>query len=153
MRSFELKIPPPAVTVITALLMWLCAWVESGFTYTFSASRHFAVFFALLGLCSAVLGVVSFLRAKTTVNPMKPASTSSLVTSGIYRLTRNPMYLGLLLILLGWCIFLSNIMAFLLLPGFVWYMYGFQIAPEERALATLFGEAFSAYKASTRRWL
>jgi protein-S-isoprenylcysteine O-methyltransferase Ste14 len=108
---------------------------------------------ALAGAVTSALGVFSFRRAGTTVNPMKPETSSSLVTSGIYKLTRNPMYLGFLLILLGWAVFLSSILAFLFLPAFIVYMNHFQIEPEERALATLFGQAFAAYKARARRWL
>jgi protein-S-isoprenylcysteine O-methyltransferase Ste14 len=97
--------------------------------------------------------VVAFRRAGTTVNPMKPESSSSLVVSGIYAFTRNPMYLGFLFALLAWAIYLSHPAAFLVLPLFVWYMNRFQIEPEERALASLFGEAFTTYAARVRRWL
>ena len=76
-----------------------------------------------------------------------------LVATGLYAYTRNPMYLGFLLVLLGWAVFLSSILAFLFLPAFIVYMNHFQIEPEERALATLFGQAFAAYKARARRWL
>ena len=72
--------------------------------------------------------------------------------AGIYRLTRNPMYLGFLWILPGWGIFLSNAPAFLVLPGFALSMNRFQIEPEERALTRLFGQAFVAYATQVRRW-
>ena len=84
---------------------------------------------------------------------MQPESASALVVSGIYRLTRNPMYLGFLLILLGWALFLSNGLAVLAVPAFVFYMNRFQIEPEERALAAIFGAEFVAYKSHVRRWL
>ncbi len=90
---------------------------------------------------------------KTTVNPLTPEATTTMVTSGIYRFTRNPMYLGFLLILAGWAIALSHLLAFVILPLFVWYMNRFQILPEERALASKFPEAFTAHKRSVRRWL
>jgi protein-S-isoprenylcysteine O-methyltransferase Ste14 len=96
---------------------------------------------------------VSFWRARTTVNPINPAATSSLVIGGIYSLTRNPMYLGFLLALVGWATVLSNALAYLLLPAFIFYMNSFQIKPEERALASLFGEEFITYKSRVRRWL
>ena len=99
------------------------------------------------------MGFASFRRAKTTVNPMKPDSASSLVVSGIYDLTRNPMYLGFLVILVGWAFFLSNALGFIFLPLFVLYMNRFQIEPEERALASVFGEAFASYRSRVRRWL
>ena len=84
---------------------------------------------------------------------MKPDSTSSLVVSGIYGYTRNPMYLGFLLVLLAWAIFLSNFVALALLPAFVVYMNHFQIGPEERALGSLFAQEYQAYLARVRRWI
>ncbi len=84
---------------------------------------------------------------------MKPGSASALVDSGLYRLTCNPMYLGFLLALLGWAVFLSHILALLLLPAFILYMNRFPIALEERALAPPFDQPFVAYKARVRRWL
>ena len=76
-----------------------------------------------------------------------------LLTSGPYAFTRNPMYLGLLLVLLGWAAYLSNALACVFLPAFVLYMNRFQIGPEERALAALFGQAFLDYKNRVRRWV
>jgi len=96
--------------------------------------------------------VVTFRKAKTTVNPVKPHA-SSLVTSGVYAISRNPMYLGGFTMLLGWTIFLSNPLAFLFLPLYVLYLNRFQIAPEERVLTSLFGETYVAYQARARRWL
>jgi len=153
MHVLELKVPPVAVVLVTAGFMWLVAWAVPALEFRFPARDLVAVSLALAGAVTSALGVISFGRARTTVNPMKPESSSSLVTSGIYRLTRNPMYLGFLLVLLGWAVFLSSILAFLFLPAFIVYMNHFQIEPEERALATLFGEAFAAYKARARRWL
>jgi protein-S-isoprenylcysteine O-methyltransferase Ste14 len=99
------------------------------------------------------LAMLSFWKVHTTVNPMKPSSTSSLVTSGIYHFTRNPMYLGLLFILIGWALYLANVLAFLFLPAFILYMNRFQIEPEERALTALFGQEFFEYASRVRRWL
>ena len=100
MHVLELKVPPPAVALLTAALMWVCAWAVPAFGFLFPARDLYAVGLAVAGAVAAVLGIVSFARARTTVNPMKPESSSSLVVSGIYQLTRNPMYLGLLLVLL-----------------------------------------------------
>ena len=84
---------------------------------------------------------------------MKPQAASSLVIVGVYKLTRNPMYLGLSLVLLGWAVFLWSAWALLGPIVFIAYISRFQIAPEERVLATLFGAEYSAYKAKVRRWL
>jgi protein-S-isoprenylcysteine O-methyltransferase Ste14 len=108
---------------------------------------------ASLGLVVGVSGMVSFWRAKTTMNPTKPAATSSLVMTGPFRFTRNPMYLSLFLYLLAWAVYLSNWLALLFLPVFVLYINQFQIKPEERALSSLFGPEYAAYKGRVRRWL
>jgi len=84
---------------------------------------------------------------------MTPQSASALVVSGIYRFTRNPMYVGFLFVLLGWAVWLSNGLSFLFLPAFVLYMNRFQIQPEERALHARFGQEFVAYTSRVRRWL
>jgi protein-S-isoprenylcysteine O-methyltransferase Ste14 len=87
------------------------------------------------------------------VNPLTPQATSTLVTSGVYRFSRNPMYVGLLFVLAGWGSYLANSLALLVLPLFVASMTRWQILPEERIMATKFGAEFEAYKRSVRRWL
>ena len=103
----------------------------------------------LIGL-SAVFG---FHRAKTTVNPLKPEASTALVTGGVYRWTRNPMYLAMLLVLIGWACIVSNWAALAILPLFVIYLNRFQIEPEERALQSRFGAEFESYRRKVRRWL
>ena len=153
MHVLELKVPPLVLGLLIAALMWLVTWALPTFGFTFPARILFSVIVAVAGVVMSGSGVVSFRRAKTTVNPMKPESSSSLVVSGIYRWTRNPMYLGFLLGLLGWAIFLSNALAFFFLPAFIVYMNRFQIEPEEKALTVLFAKQFAAYKSRVRRWL
>jgi len=153
MRVLELKVPPPAVAFVTAVLMWLVSRVVPAFTFIFPARNLFAIRLAAVGVITGISGVVTFWRARTTVNPMKPQSSASLVIWGVYTVTRNPMYLGGLLILTGWAIFLSNALGFLFLPAYILYINCFQIAPEEKALTSLFGQEFVAYKSRVRRWL
>lgn len=148
-----LKIPPLVLVIVTAALMWLAARAMPGYGFVVPGRVPIAEAVAAAGFVVAVWGVVAFRRAGTTVNPMKPESSSSLVVSGIYSITRNPMYLGTLLTLLAWAIYLSHPAAFLFLPLYVLYMNRFQIEPEERVLASLFGQAFTAYAARVRRWL
>ena len=152
-RSLELKVPPVALVLISAALMCLGAWSVPQLGSPFPGYRLIAGGLALLGALISIMGVVAFKRARTTVNPMKPEISSSLVVAGIYRVTRNPMYLGFLLILLGWTAYLSNALSVLVIPAFVLYMTVFQIRPEERALDSLFGPEFAAYKAQVRRWI
>lgn len=153
MQRLELKIPPLALVLLAGGMMWGIAWAVPTFGFVFPARLICAVGAVVIGVAIAGMGVFSFRLAKTTVNPMKPDSSSALVVTGIYRLTRNPMYLGFLWFLLGWGIFLSNALALLILPGFVMYMNRFQIEPEERALTRLFGQAFVTYATQVRRWI
>ena len=153
MHVLELKVPPVAVGLFIAAMMWLVSWAVPAFGFVFPARNLLAVCFGAAGTVTGMLGIVSFRRAKTTVNPMKPDASSSLVVSGVYARSRNPMYLGFFLVLVGWAVFLSNVLAFLFLPAFIIYMNRFQIEPEERALTSLFGQAFVAYKSRVRKWL
>lgn len=149
----DLKIPPLAVVLVLGAFMWLMAWALPEFGFDLPSRTLMAGIAAAAGFIVAAWGVAAFRRAGTTVNPMKPESSSSLVSSGIYSFTRNPMYLGFLLALLAWALYLSHPAAFLVLPLYVWYMNRFQIEPEERALASLFGERFTSYASRVRRWL
>jgi len=133
--------------------MWVAARVGPAAGFTLPAGRIMAACLAVAGVIIALLGVVSFRRAKTTVNPLDPAAASALVVSGIYQLTRNPMYLGLLLVLLGWALFLANALTFVFPVAFVFLMNRLQIIPEEKALAALFGPGFADYQSKVRRWL
>lgn len=153
MHRLELKIPPLVVLVFVGGLMWWAARMVPAAEFHVPARRAVATGIAAVGVGIAVAGVVSFRRAKTTVNPLNPETASALVASGIYRRTRNPMYLGAFVALLGWAVFLANAVAFILTPLFVVYMNRFQIGPEERALTALFGPQFSEYCGKVRRWL
>jgi protein-S-isoprenylcysteine O-methyltransferase Ste14 len=152
-NGLALKLPPVALVVIVAALMWIASSSTPTFDFFLPAKSLASVSLALIGAVTCLSGVVSFKRAKTTVNPMKPHSTSSLVVSGIYQYTRNPMYLGFVLVLLGWAAFLSNLVALALVPAFVVYMNRFQIGPEERVLASLFAHEYPVYRAKVRRWI
>ena len=153
MRVLELKVPPPIVALVTAVLMWFVSRSLPLFAFVFPARNAFAIGLVAAGFIVGILGIVTFRRAKTTVNPTKPQAASSLVSWGVYGVTRNPMYLGGLLILTGWAIFISKPIAFLFLPVYILYLNLFQIVPEERVLTTLFGPDFVAYKSRARRWL
>lgn len=149
MDWLEHRIPPPLVAIISAVLMWLAVRPIDPL-----GNRLWpALLVALAGGAVCLAGVASFRRARTTVNPLKPESASSLVVVGIYRHTRNPMYLGFAIILLGWCVFLGSALAVLGVAVFVLYIGRFQIRPEERALRELFGAEFDAFCGRVRRWV
>jgi protein-S-isoprenylcysteine O-methyltransferase Ste14 len=153
MTFIELKLPPLTLVALVAALMWIVVRATPDFDVTVPANSICSLGLALLGLAICISGVVSFRLAGTTVNPMSPGSSSSLVVSGVYRYTRNPMYLGFLLLLLGWAVYLSNMVAPLFLPAFVLYMNRYQIEAEERALTSLFPSEFPKYRATVRRWV
>lgn len=151
--SLELKIPPPALAFLIGLAMWGLSLGTTPLDVPASIRLSCALAIAVIGAGIALAGVLSFRRAKTTINPTRPQKASSLVCSGIYGITRNPMYVGLLLVLVGWSVYLAAPWALLGVAGFVFYIERFQIQPEERALAALFGAEFADYKERVRRWL
>jgi protein-S-isoprenylcysteine O-methyltransferase Ste14 len=108
---------------------------------------------ALLGGCISFSGILAFRRARTTVSPLQPERTSALVATGIYRFTRHPMYLGLLITLFAWSVFLLSPWSVVGPLMFVIYIDRFQIAPEERVLSAIFGPDYADYSARVRRWL
>lgn len=155
MRALELRIPPLAVTVLTGAAMWAVAAALPSLDVPLPPLLRAAagVLTVATGAGFALAGVADFRRASTTVNPLSPHGTSSLVTGGVYRMSRNPMYLGMLLALTGWAFALAHLTAPLFLLGYVGYMNRYQIMPEERALAARFGSAYEAYRRRVRRWI
>ncbi len=153
MRWLELKVPPLIVGFVFAGAMLGVARVAPGLAFTLPASLALALALVALGLAVAAAGVIAFRGQATTVNPLTPSASSSIVCAGVYRASRNPMYLGFLLVLAGWALHLSNAAAFPLLPAFVAYMTHYQIKPEERALHAKFGSEFAQYMARVRRWI
>ena len=153
MSALELKIPPVVVTALTAFAMWAIGELSAFASSDFTGRIPLAVALAASGVAVTGAGLKAFRRARTTVNPMQPGEASTLVASGVYRVTRNPMYLGFLLLLLAWAVFLANPATLIAIVVFVLYMNRFQITPEERALAGLFGKEFEEYRRRVRRWL
>jgi len=153
MKLLENKIPPPLVALLIALGMWGVSTVTPVILLTNTVKIALVTGFIAIGVFFDLAGVISFRRAKTTVNPLKPNTASSLVTSGIYQVTRNPMYIGFVAFLLAWASFLGSAWGLILIPLYMLYIQRFQIAPEERALTALFKEEFTQYKAKVRPWL
>ncbi len=152
-HPLESKIPPPIVALLVALAMWSATWLMPAFLLGRSLRFTLAGIFALLSLSFAAPAMFAFRRAGTTINPVDLAVASRLVTSGVYRWTRNPMYVGLTGLLLAWAILLSS-PALLLGPiVFVLFITRFQIIPEERVMRAKFGREFEAYTKRVRRWL
>lgn len=150
-QRLALKVPPVALTLLSAGIMWAIPAVM----YLPGKALFFlpASLLALAGIVICLAGVLAFRLANTTVDPTDPAKASSLVATGIYRYTRNPMYLGFLLLLLAWAFFLGKLSAFACIPVFIWYLTLFQIKPEEEILTTQFGSEYIDYTTRVRRWL
>ena len=152
-RTLELKIPPPVVALIVGIAMWGVSRITPSWQVAAGARTWVALAIAAIAVAFSVSAVISFRRARTTINPTTPQAASSLVSSGVFAFTRNPMYVGLLFALTAWAAFLVSGLALLGLPVFAAYIHRFQITPEERALSALFGPRYSDYKARVRRWL
>lgn len=153
MRGLELRVPPPVVALACAAAVWQLARSLPGLAIDFPGRTALAIAIAAAGLAIDAASLLRFLRAHTTVNPMRPANSTTLVAEGMYRHSRNPMYLGLLLVLTGWALHQGNAAGLAMLPLFVAYITRFQIVPEERMLAAKFGAAYDDYRRAVRRWI
>ena len=153
MTPLDLKIPPLLVVILTAVAMLVVSRVMPWLAYDWPWRVASGLALAVVGGAVALAGVVEFRRRRTSVNPMTPGAASTIVASGVYRCSRNPMYLGFLCALAGLAVYLSNAVAVGMIAFFVVYMNRYQIEPEERALLAKFGPEYAAYMASVRRWL
>ena len=153
MQWLELKIPPLLVWFAFAAAMLGLAHATPGLSLSLAGASVIALALTAVGATMAGAGVITFRQKRTTVNPLSPGASSSVVASGVYRFSRNPMYLGFLLALAGWALYLSNVAAAVFLPAFVVYMSQYQIKPEERALLAKFGPEFAQYMSRVRRWV
>lgn len=154
LRWLEHKVPPPAVALLAGWAMHaVAAWPPALPWLSSMAGALLTGLLVLAGLACDLSGLLRFTRARTTANPMTPHKTSALVTGGIYRLSRNPMYVGLALLLAAWAVHLGALWPFAGPPLLMAYLTRFQILPEERALRARFGSDYLAYCEQVRRWL
>lgn len=149
----KLLIPPPIVALACAAAIWALARFVPGFEVHFPGQRIAAFGLIGLGLLLDASSIAAFLRARTTVSPLSPEKSAQLVTTGFYRFTRNPMYLGLLLLLAGFALLQGSALAPPVLAIFIAYITTFQIKPEEERLGAIFGEDYERYKQRVRRWI
>ena len=153
MHALENKIPPPLIALLCALLMAGAAYLGPVWALPPVWQWSISLVLLLLGAWFCLAGAWAFRQARTTVNPLKPGNASALVRGGVYRCSRNPMYVGFALFLLAWACYLQAPWALLGVLVFVAYITRFQIIPEERALAGLFGDEFTVYQKQVRRWI
>jgi protein-S-isoprenylcysteine O-methyltransferase Ste14 len=153
MTTLTLKIPPPVIALACAAGMYFLAANTLQYGLGPAWTLPAAIALAVIGIAFDLAGVIAFRQHRTTINPLHPENTSRLVTGGIYRISRNPMYVGMALLLLAWAVYLESPAALLGIGGFIAYITHFQIMPEETLLAQHFGADFSAYRQRVRRWL
>ena len=150
-RCPKMKFPPVLQLIGFSVLAWLLA-AKMPFG-EIASPPLITMIFAGLGLLFLTPAIFQFRVRKTTVNPITPSNASTLVTNGFFKLTRNPMYVGLALLLLSFCLFLGRYSALLMVPVFIASITQFQIKAEERALSEKFGDAFDRYAKRVPRWL
>lgn len=148
----ELKLPPALVGIVFGTVMYLLALVLPFGYFDFFGRMLLSKILFALGLLLGVVALFQFYRQKTTIDPRFPEKSSVLVTHGVYKISRNPMYLAMLLVLLALGMALGNAFNTLVAAGFVGYMNRYQIIPEEKILLAKFGAAFKEFSSLTRRW-
>ncbi|WHZ11320.1 MAG: Putative protein-S-isoprenylcysteine methyltransferase [Burkholderiaceae bacterium] len=153
MPSLDHKIPPPLIALACVIAAWLLARAVPGVAFVWPSRVPIAVLCIAAGVLLALSGIVTFRKARTTLDPHAPDRATSMVRTGPYRFTRNPMYLGLATALLGICIYFANPLTLVALIFFIGYITRYQIVPEERALLAKFGEPYARYLRSVRRWI
>ena len=149
----ETRVPPPVVTLVLAIAMWAATRLVPGTSATAVVRTVVSGVLFALAILVAWSGIRTFAHARTSVDPHHPEKATTLVTGGIFRLSRNPMYLSMALALLGWAARLGRVWLVLGPVAFVLYVTRFQIRPEERALAEKFGAEYEDYRRRTRRWI
>jgi len=145
------RIPPPLITMFCILIIFLSKSIFPSFV--FSYKLQLGIFVSTIGFLLLIISIKSFIDNKTTINPLNLKKSTYLVTSGVFRFSRNPMYLGMLLFLLGTAIILNIIGGLIISILFIFYMNFFQIIPEEKALQNLFGKNYRNYRKTVRRWI
>ena len=145
------KIPPPVIALFFIGILYISSFAISGFT--FEGQSYLALFIFILGLGCVISASMQFRKVKTTVNPLNPEDASHLVVNGIFKYTRNPMYIGLSSVIIAFGIFIGAWLVLIILPLFILSINYLQIVPEEIAMQKLFGEDYKAYCNSVRRWL
>ncbi len=149
----KLIVPPPAQGLICAVAMYFVEQSLGPSTTTISGQRGIALTLGGAGLLIDLLAIAAFINQRTTISPFHPSQTKKLVISGLYRFSRNPMYLGLLLILLGWGLWLGHPLNIALIALWIGYITHFQIKPEEAVLREKFGGEYDTYRQQVRRWI
>ena len=151
MINIKTKFPPPLIALTFGLLIY---YTKNIFPKIEVKNEFiFGSIMIISGLIIILSAIILFKKYQTTITPLNPSNATKLITNGIYKFSRNPMYLGLLLVLSGISTILNPIGGFFLIPSFILYLNFFQIIPEENAMVDLFKDEFLEYKKNVRRWI
>lgn len=153
MRALELKIPPLLLTAIFIGALFAVSYGVPAASFPFPYHSIAGAAFVAAGIAMVLGAALQFRMLQTTLDPRNPGKASRFVARGFYRISRNPMYLGMALVLIGCACWLANVLAYTLVFIFCVYLTEFQIKPEERSLQEKFGEEYLSYKARVRRWI
>ena len=147
----KLKIPPPILVIILITSIYFSS--DKLDLISIPYRTLFSIVILSIGILVIINPVVKFIKSKTTVNPVEFKNVEKLVTSGIYKYSRNPMYLGMIMILISTTVYYLNFYS--LLTPFIFYFWinRFQIKREEVFLEEKFGQEYLSYKTKTRRWI
>lgn len=146
------KIPPPVILLISGIAIWLLKNIAP-LPIPYSIRAILGTLFIVFGFGLDLAGLLEFRKFQTTMNPLKPENASKIVQTGIYSKTRNPMYLGMVFVLIGWSIISKASFGILIIPMFIKYIETFQIKPEEEILSKQFGDEYDNYRKKTARWI
>ena len=149
--QIKTKIPPPLVALTFGFLINYTKDIFPKIDIRYDII--FGSFMIIIGSIIILSAITLFKKYQTDITPLKPSNATKLITGGIYKFSRNPIYLGLLLVLFGISIILNPIGGLFLIPLFILYLNIFQIIPEENAMVDLFKGEFLEYKANVRRWI
>ena len=147
------KIPPPIILLLSGIAMWFIAHSEYAYTISNPFALIMAILLAAVGIFISASAIRQFKTAETTISPLQPDAATALVHKGLFGKTRNPMYVGLFLILLAWAVWLQSMSNAIVLLAFVLWLTEMQIKPEEVALRKVFGQGYIDYCKRVRRWL
>ena len=153
LKKYAIRISHPTLTLLCLCGILLVGWASPGLKFTFSGQIYFAIFLVVVGVFIGLIAIRRFYQVDTTVLPQEMDSSSALVTGGILKITRNPMYLGMAAVIAGVGIGIGSWITLPILGFFVFLITEYQIKPEERALVKIFGSEFEDYKSKVRRWI
>ena len=151
MDKFKNKIPPTILTLLFLIFNYILNF--NSLKIDIPNRYFFTTLLLILGLYIIIRSSRLFAKAKTSLDPLRPFKSTSLITNDIYKYSRNPMYFGYLLIILGSSVYLGNVLSIIIIPLFIFTINFSQIIPEEEALKDLFGPSYDEYLSNVRRWI